>query len=73
MEELIETIEHEGAPAIFAEKSHSTNLADRVAEETGATLVGGLYTGSLGEPGSEAESYLELMRYNVTTIVEALR
>ena len=73
LEELIETIEHEGAPAIFAEKSHSTKLADRVAEETGATLVGGLYTGSLGEPGSEAESYLELMRYNVTTIVEALR
>ena len=73
LEELIETIEHEGAPAIFTEKSHSTELAKRVAEETGATLIGGLYTGSLSEPGGEAESYLELMRYNVDTIVEALQ
>ena len=71
--ELIETIEHEGAIAVFGEKSHSTRLAERIAEETGAKLVGGLYTGSLGEPGSEAGTYLELMRYDVDTIVEALQ
>ena len=71
--ELIETIEHEGVPAVFAEKSHSDRLARRVAEETGATLIGGLYTGSLGEPGSEAGTYLDFMRYNVQTIVEALQ
>ena len=70
---LIETIEHEGVPAVFAEKSHSQRLAKRIAEETGAQLIGGLYTGSLGEPGSEAGTYLELMRYNVTTILEALQ
>ena len=69
---LIETIEHENAPAVFAEKSHSQRLASRIAEETGATLVGGLYTGSLGEPGGQAGTYLDLMRYNVNTIVEAL-
>ncbi len=69
---LIETIEHENAPAVFAEKSHSQRLASRIAEETGATLVGGLYTGSLGEPGGDAGTYLDLMRYNVNTIVEAL-
>ncbi len=69
---LIETIEHENAPAVFAEKSHSQRLASRITEETGATLVGGLYTGSLGEPGGDAGTYLDLMRYNVNTIVEAL-
>ena len=73
LSELIETIEHEGAPAIFAEKSHSGRLAKRISEETGATLIGGLYTGSLGEPGGEAGTYLDLMRYNTETIVEALR
>ena len=71
--ELIETIEHEGAVAVFAEKSHSARLAERIAEETGAKLVGGLYTGSLGEPGGEAGTYLDLMRYDVDTIVEALQ
>ena len=73
LEELIETIEHENAPAIFTEKSHSARLAQRIAEETGAELIGGLYTGSLGEAGGEAGNYLDLMRYNVRTIVEALR
>ena len=71
--ELIEVIEHEGVPAVFAEKSHSDRLARRITEETGATLIGGLYTGSLGEPGGEAGAYLDFMRYNVKTIVEALR
>ena len=70
---LIETIEHEGVPAVFTEKSHSERLARRVSEETGATLIGGLYTGSLGEVGGEAGTYVDLMRHNTTTIVEALR
>ena len=59
--------------AVFTEKSHSDRLARRIAEETGANLIGGLYTGSLGEPGSEAGNYLDLMRHNTTTIVEALQ
>ena len=73
LSELIETIRHEGVPAVFTERSHSERLARRVAEETGATLVGGLYTGSLGAIGSEADNYLDMMRYNTETIVEALR
>ena len=70
---LIETIEHEGVPAVFTEESHSQRLAQRVAEETGATLVGGLYTGSLGDAGGVAGTYIDLMRHNTTIIVEALQ
>ena len=70
---LIETIEHEGVAAVFTERSHSERLAQRVAEETGADLVGGLYTGSLGGEGSEASTYIELMRHNTEIIVEALQ
>jgi ABC-type Zn uptake system ZnuABC Zn-binding protein ZnuA len=70
---LVETIKHEGVPAVFAEKSHSQRLAKRIAEETGAKLIGGLHTGSLGEPGGEAGTYIDLMRYDVRTIVEALQ
>ena len=71
--ELIETIEHEGVPAVFTETIISDRLAQRVAEETGAKLVPGLYTGSLSEPGGAAGTYLAMMRHNTTTIVEALR
>ena len=70
---LIETIEREGARAVFTEKSHSERLARRIAEGTSARHVGGLYTGSLGAPGGEAGTYLDLMRYNVETIVGALK
>ena len=70
---LIDTIEREGARAVFTEKSHSERLARRIAEGTGARHVGGLYTGSLGAPGGEAGTYLDLMRYNVETIVGALK
>ncbi len=70
---LIETIEHEGVHAVFTERSHSQRLAQRVAEETGAEIVGGLYTGSLGDESSGAGTYLDLIRHNTTIIVEALR
>ena len=70
---LIETIEHEGVPAVFTEMQLVDRLARRVAEETGAKLVPGLYTGSLGEPGGEAGTYIDLMRHDTTIIVEALR
>ncbi|MDE2937856.1 MAG: metal ABC transporter substrate-binding protein [Chloroflexota bacterium] len=70
--ELVETIEHSGAHAVFAEKTQTDRLARQIADETGAQLIGGLYTGSLGPEGGEAGTYLEFMRYNVSTIVEAL-
>ena len=70
--ELVETIEHSGAHAVFAEKSQTDRLARQIADETGAQLIGGLYTGSLGPEGGEAGNYLDFMRYNVSTIVEAL-
>ena len=70
---LIETIEHQGVHAVFTENIHSDRLAQRIAEETGVALVKGLYTGSLGEPGSEAGSYLDMMRHNIAIMVEALQ
>ena len=73
LSELIETIEHTGATAVFGENTQSNRLAQRVAEETGVKLIGELYTGSLGQPGGEAGTYPDLMRYNTTTIVEGLR
>ena len=70
---LTELIEHEGVPVVFGETTHSDRMLRRIAEETGATIIGGLYSGSLGESGSEAGNYIDMMRYNTTTIVEALK
>lgn len=58
--------------ALFVGITVNPKLAERVAEDTGVILVP-LYSGSLSEPGGQAGTYLELMRYNVNAIVEALR
>lgn len=69
---LEEAIRQYGVPAIFTENTVNPALAEQIAEDTGVALVP-LYTGSLGGPGSGVESYVDLMRYDVTAIVEALR
>lgn len=59
-------------PAVFSESTVNPKLAEQVARDTGVQLVP-LFSGSLGGPGSGAETYLAMMRYNVQAIVEALR
>lgn len=70
--ELEDTISALGVPAVFTESTVNPRLAEQVADDTGVRLVS-LYTGSLGKPGSGAESYVEMMRYNVNALVQALR
>ncbi len=70
--ELAHEIEEFGVPAVFGETTVSERLAAALAAESGASLVR-LYSGSLGVDGSGAESYLGMVRTNVTRIVDALQ
>jgi ABC-type Zn uptake system ZnuABC Zn-binding protein ZnuA len=67
---LIGDIKSSGAPAIFLETGSNADLAQQVARETGVKVVTDLYTHSLGK---NAATYLDMMRWNVESIVEALR
>jgi ABC-type Zn uptake system ZnuABC Zn-binding protein ZnuA len=69
---LEDTIRNYGLPAVFTESTVNPKLAQQVADDTGVTLVA-LYSGSLGEPGSGAETYILLIRYDVAAIVDALQ
>jgi ABC-type Zn uptake system ZnuABC Zn-binding protein ZnuA len=69
---LVERIESAGVPAIFAENVSNPDLMQAIADEAGVTLAPPLYTDALGEPGSEGETYIGMIRYNTTTIVTAL-
>lgn len=69
---LEDFIRQQGVPAIFSESTVNPKLAQQIADDTGVELIA-LYTGSLGEPGSGAETYVDLIRYDVSRIVEALR
>jgi zinc/manganese transport system substrate-binding protein/manganese/iron transport system substrate-binding protein len=70
---LLEVIGRERVPAIFAENITNPTLAEQLASEAGVAIVADLYTDSLGEPGSGADTYLGLMRTDTIVIVEALR
>ena len=72
LEQLADDIEAAGVPAIFAEALESTDEATTLGERLGVDVVT-LYTDSLGEDGSGAEIYADLMRFNATAIAEALR
>lgn len=68
---VIDTINELNVPAIFSETTVSAAIAETIAEETGAQLYP-LYTGSLSQPDEPASTYLDYIRYNYTTIIEAL-
>lgn len=71
--ELIDTVIKQGVPAIFVENTTNDRMATRVAEEADVVAISRMYTGSLSRHGEGADTYVNMMRSNVTTIAEALR
>lgn len=67
---LIDLVKDAGVAAIFGETTVSTSVVETIAAETGAELTI-LYSGTLTVEGP-AGTYLDYMRYNLRTIVEAL-
>lgn len=70
--ELEDAIRELGVPVVLVGNTVNSALAERVAEDTGTKLVF-IYTGSLSDPGGEADSYLAYIRHNVQAILEGLR
>lgn len=68
---LITTVEARNVRAVFCESTVSDASQQVVAEESGARLGGTLYVDSLSE-GAPVPTYLELLRYDIRTIVEGL-
>ena len=69
---VIDQIKITGAPAIFLGEVENPTLANQIAAETGITVVEDLYLESLTD-GPPAGTYIDLMKYNVSKIVEALK
>ena len=70
---LVETMRDAGVRTIFAETTETPTLAEAVAAELGGDVrVVLLYTGSLGEEGSGAETLAGLLLTDAHLIAEAL-
>jgi ABC-type Zn uptake system ZnuABC Zn-binding protein ZnuA len=70
---LIRLIIDRQVNAVFTENVVSTKVAQSIADQTGAKVVSGLVSDSLGEPGSGADTYEAMMRQNTRIIVDALK
>lgn len=68
----IKAIKASGAPAIFLGEVENADLANQIASETGVKVVDSLYLETLTD-GGPAATYIEMMKYNVTQIVEGLK
>ncbi len=72
MAALVDQIKMFGAPAIFLDAPDNPGLAEQIARETGVKVVTDLHFESLTD-GAPAPTYIEMMKYDVTRIVESLK
>jgi zinc/manganese transport system substrate-binding protein len=70
---LVDILSENQLTVIFGETTEASSLAQAVAAELGgAVQVVELHTGSLGGPGSGAETYIDLLSNNARLIADAL-
>jgi zinc/manganese transport system substrate-binding protein len=71
--QLIDAIKANNVRALFVENTINPKLANAISSDTGVKIAPALYTDSLGVKGSSGETFIKAFRYNVTTIVNALK
>lgn len=71
--ELIERIKAAGVKAIFLETGSDPKIASQLAGETGIKIVTEIYTHSITAPDGPAPTYIDMIRFNTSKIVEALK
>jgi len=69
---LIDQLKADGAAALFVENITSPALVQQIADETGLTIGGRLFSDALSERGGPATSYLAMFEHNLETLLTAL-
>jgi ABC-type Zn uptake system ZnuABC Zn-binding protein ZnuA len=72
MAALVDEIKRLSVPAIFLDTADNDILAKQIADETGVMIVSDLHLESLTD-GAPAPTYIEMMKHNVSKIVEDLK
>lgn len=76
IQRLEKMVRDKGIRAVFYETSVKNTLNElikQIADATDIQVGGELYSDSLGEQGTEAGTYIGMIRHNTTTMVEALK
>lgn len=78
MASLVDFVKKQQVKAIFVETSVNPAAINRVAEDAGVRVGGELFSDAMGTPGEmksgfDVGTYEGMVRYNLTTIVDALK
>jgi manganese/zinc/iron transport system substrate-binding protein len=78
MSSLVDFIKKQGVKAIFVETSVNPAAIKRVAEDANVKIGGELFSDAMGSPGEmkggfDVGTYEGMVKYNLTTIVDALK
>ena len=65
---LAQRIRLEGIHALFLDSITDPRAMQQVAKETGASIGGTLYGDALSKPGEEADTYVKMLRHDVTAL-----
>ena len=70
---LIRQIREQNIKTIFIENISNPRTAESIAAEAGAGIGGKLYSDALSGPDGPASTYVDMMRYNLKTILAGLK
>ncbi|MBK8462341.1 MAG: zinc ABC transporter substrate-binding protein [Nigerium sp.] len=71
---IVRTIKHENVTVIFSNNTVNPRLMEAIARESGTQVrIVELFEGSLGPPGSDADTYAGMMITNAHRIADALK
>lgn len=72
MERVVVALEKNKVPAIFIESTINPKMLQQIAKDHHVTIGGSLYADSVGEPGTDGDSYVGMLRHNADVIATAL-
>lgn len=70
--QLADQIKRERIRALFLDSITDPRTMQRIAQETGAEIGGTLYGDALSKPGGEADTYVKMIRHDISTIKAGL-
>ena len=69
---LSKVIKENNIPAVFIESTVNPKVLKQLAVDNKVVIGGQLFSDSIGDEESDAPTYLDMLKYNTTTIVNAL-
>lgn len=70
---VINIVRSEGIPTVFCESTVNTKAMQQVADETSTRFGGVFYVDSLSDSDGPAATYLKMLQYNASTLINGLK